>query len=33
MERDSNYTSQGEHFVLYTNIESLCYTPEINIVC
>ena len=23
----------GDHFTIYTNIKSLCHTPEINIIC
>ena len=31
---DVNQTSCGDHFTLYTNIESLCRTPETNrILC
>ena len=27
------YTLQnGDHFVMYKNIESLCYTPETNVI-
>ena len=28
---DLNQTYFGEHFAIYTNIESLCSTPETNI--
>ena len=27
----SNYTYPGDHFIMYINVESLCYTPETNI--
>ena len=29
---DGNYNSCGDHFVTYKNIESLCCTPETNII-
>ena len=31
---DVNYSCCGDHFVIYINIESLCYIPETNnVVC
>ena len=27
-----NQTYCSDHFIIYTNIESLCYTPEINML-
>lgn len=30
MVRDGNYTYQGERFVMYIIVESLCHTPETN---
>lgn len=32
MTPDVNYTYQSEHFIMYIIIESLCYTPETNII-
>ena len=32
MMTDVNYTYYGDHFAVYTNTESLCCTPEINII-
>ena len=29
---DVNQTYRGDHFTMYTNIESLCFTLEINIM-
>ena len=29
---DVNWTC-GDHFVIYTNIKSLCYTPETDMIC
>ena len=31
MMTDINYIYCDDHFTIYTNIESLCYTPETNI--
>ena len=28
MVTDGNQTYCGDHFIMYKNIESLCYTPE-----
>ena len=28
---DVNQTYSDDHFIIYTNIKSLCYTPEANI--
>jgi len=33
MVMDIDRTYCGDHFMLYTNIESLYCTPEINILC
>lgn len=30
---DVNYTYSGDNFVIYTNVESLCDTPETNGIC
>lgn len=27
---DGNYTSCGEHFIMYINVKSLCCIPETN---
>ena len=32
MVTDGNYTYQGEHFIIYINVKSLCCTPETNII-
>lgn len=32
MVTDANQTNCGEHFAIFTNIESLCYTPETGIL-
>lgn len=32
MVTDVNQTNCGEHFAIFTNIESLCYTPETGIL-
>ena len=32
MMMDDDQTYVGDHFVVYTNIPSLCCTPEINII-
>lgn len=32
MVTDVNETSCGNHFPMYTNIESMCYIPETNIM-
>ena len=29
---DINYICCGDHFTKYTNIESLCYMPETNVM-
>ena len=31
MVTDGNQTYCGDHFAMYTNVESLCCTPETNI--
>lgn len=31
MVTEGNQTHCGDHLALYTNIESLCFTPETNI--
>lgn len=33
MVTDGNETHCGDHFTMYTNVKSLCYTRETNIVC
>ena len=30
---DNNQTYCGDHFIIYTNIESLCCAPETNSIC
>ena len=30
---DVNYTCCGDNFAIYTNIETLCFTPEANMSC
>lgn len=32
MATDVNYTYYGDNFIMYTNIKSLCCTPEANII-
>lgn len=32
MVTDGDSTYRGDHFVMYANVESLCYTPETNII-
>ena len=32
MVTDGNWTYCGNHFAIYINIQSLCYTPEIDML-
>ena len=32
MGTDGNKSYHGDHFIMYKNIESLCCTPETNII-
>lgn len=32
MVTDGNCTYCGEYFIMYTNVKSLCYTPETNLI-
>ena len=30
---DGNQNYCGDYFAMYTNTETLCYTPETNVIC